>query len=146
MCTKNFNKVHKNMCTRISNSFSPVFTYFLFSVYFAQIWAKRTQNGPKMFFGFLKNFVISFSWKWSKRKTNFLVDLSTPISYLAKFWFSSYGPKCNQIAGFLKCHISRKKWIMRFIFGIYADKNRNLLQVDSIILSVCNQACPRYPK
>ena len=98
---------------------------------------------PKCFLDFLKNFVISFSWKWSKRKTNFVVDLSTPISYLAKFWFSSYGPKCNQIAGFLKY---LKKKVNYEIYFWYADKNRNLLQVDSIILSVCNQACPRYPK
>ena len=27
-----------------------------------------------------------------------------------------------------------------------ADKHRSLLQVDIIILDVCNQACPKYPK
>ena len=28
----------------------------------------------------------------------------------------------------------------------HADKHRSLLQVDSIILVVCNQACQKYPK
>ena len=29
-------------------------------------------------------------------ETNIVVDISPPIPYLAKFWFSSYGPKCSQ--------------------------------------------------
>ena len=29
-------------------------------------------------------------------ETNVVVDISPPIPYLAKFWFSSYGPKCCQ--------------------------------------------------
>ena len=43
---------------------------------------------------------------------NIVVDISPPIPYLAKFWFSSYGPKCCQpikLQGSLKCNISRKK-------------------------------------
>ena len=53
-------------------------------------------------------------------ETNIVVDISPPIPYLAKFWFSSYGPKrCKPIKlqGSLKCNISRKKWMIKFIFG-----------------------------
>ena len=53
-------------------------------------------------------------------ETNIVVDISPQISYLAKFWFSSYGSKCCQpikLQGFLKCNISKKKWMMKFIFG-----------------------------
>ena len=27
-----------------------------------------------------------------------------------------------------------------------ADKHKNFLQVDGIILGMCSQACPKYPK
>ena len=79
---------------------------------------KRVQNGPKIvFFYFLKNFVTSFSWKLSIMKTNFIIDISPPISYLAKFWFSSYGLKCCWPVKLQKfSNISRKKWMMKF-FG-----------------------------
>ena len=65
-----------------------------------------------------QNFVISFSLKWSKIETN-IVGISPPISYLAKFWFSSYWPKCCQpikLQVSLKCDILRKKWVMKFVF------------------------------
>ena len=32
-----------------------------------------------------------------------------------------------------------------FYFG-HADKHRSRLQVDIIILGVCKQACPKFPK
>ena len=54
-------------------------------------------------------------------ETNIVVDISPPIPYLAKFWFSSYGPKCCQpikLQDSLKCNISRMKWMMKFIFGM----------------------------
>ena len=73
------------------------------------------------FFGFLKNFVISFSWKQSKIKTNIVIDISSPVPFLAKIWLSSYGPKCCQpikLQDSLKCNISRKKWMMKFILGM----------------------------
>ena len=53
--------------------------------------------------------------------SNIVVDISPPIPYLAKFWFSSYGPKCCQpikLQDSLKCNISRKKWMMKFVFCI----------------------------
>ena len=70
---------------------------------------------------FLKIFVISFSWKSSKMETNIVVDISTPDPYLAKFWFSGYWPRCCQpikLQDSLKCNISRKKWMMKLIFGM----------------------------
>ena len=40
------------------------------------------------------------------------------------FWVSSYGPKCCQpvkLPDSLKCNISRKKWMMKYIFGIHIN-------------------------
>ena len=53
-------------------------------------------------------------------ETNIVVDISPSIPYLAKFWFSSYEPKYCQpikLQDSLKCNISRKKQMMKFIFG-----------------------------
>ena len=52
---------------------------------------------------------------------NIVADILPPIPYLEKFWFSSYGPKCCQpikLQDSLKCNISRKKWMMKSIFGL----------------------------
>ena len=73
------------------------------------------------FLDFLENFVISFSWKQFKMKTNIVNDITTPISYLAKFSVPSYGQKWCQptkLHDSLKCNVSRKKWMMKFIFGM----------------------------
>ena len=54
-------------------------------------------------------------------KTIIVIDISPSIRYLAKFWFSSYGPKCCwpiELQDSLKCNISRKKWMMKFILGM----------------------------
>ena len=54
-------------------------------------------------------------------KTNFVINISTPIPYLAKPWVSSYGLMCCQpikLQGSLKCNISREKWMINFIFGM----------------------------
>ena len=54
-------------------------------------------------------------------ETNIVVDISLPIPYLAKFWFSINGPKCClpiKLQDFFKCNISRKKWMMKYIFGM----------------------------
>ena len=54
-------------------------------------------------------------------KTSIVIDVSPPIKYLAKFCFSSYGQKCCwpiELPVSLKCNnISRKKWIVKFIFS-----------------------------
>ena len=54
-------------------------------------------------------------------KTNIVIDISPSILYLAKFWFSSYGPKSCwpiKLQDSLKCNISRKKGMMKCIFGM----------------------------
>ena len=54
-------------------------------------------------------------------ETNIVADISTTIPYLAKFWFSSYWPKYShpaKLQNSLKCNISRKKWMMRFVSGM----------------------------
>ena len=54
-------------------------------------------------------------------KTDIVIAISPLIPYLAEFWFSSYGLKycwSVRLQDSLKCNISRKKWIMKFIFGM----------------------------
>ena len=49
-------------------------------------------------------------------KTNIVTDISP--RHLAKFWVSSYGPKCChpiKLQDSLKCNMVRKKWMMKFI-------------------------------
>ena len=83
----------------------------------------------------------------SKMKTNVVFDISPPIPVLAEFWFSIYGPKWCQpvkLQNYIKCNISKKKWMMNCIFGL--ELNIKVLQVDTMILGVGNQACQKYPK
>ena len=52
-------------------------------------------------------------------KTNIVIDISP--THLAKFWSSSFGPKCCQpikSQDSLKCNIVRKRWMMNFIFSM----------------------------
>ena len=88
--------------------------------WFLAQWAKSAWIGPKIIiFQFWKNFVINFSYKQSKMKINFFMEISAPILRLAKFWVSSYGSKCCQPIKFqdsLNCNNSRNKWMMKFIF------------------------------
>ena len=45
-------------------------------------------------------------------KTDIVIDISSPVPYLAKYWFSSYGSKCCwpiKLQDSLKFNISRKK-------------------------------------
>ena len=54
-------------------------------------------------------------------KTNIVIDISPPIPYVAKCWFSSYGPKCGwpiKLQVSVKCNISRKKGMMKRIYGM----------------------------
>ena len=65
---------------------------------------------------------------------NIVRDISPPISYFAKFWFSSYGSKCCwpiKLQDSLKCNIPKKKWMMKFIFGMQID----VKVFDKLILS-----------
>ena len=129
-------------------------------------------------------------------KSNIVIDILLLIPYLKEFLFSNYGPKCCQPIKWqdsLKCNISRKKWMMEFIFSVQinreifykwilsfwmcvtrhaqvpkiwslhifaislkimrdeadffpADTRQRFLEIDTIILGVCGQACPCYPK
>ena len=57
-------------------------------------------------------------------KTNISIDISLPIPYLSKFWFSSYEPECCwpvKLQDSLECNISRKKWKMKFTFGMQVN-------------------------
>ena len=53
--------------------------------------------------------------------------------------------KANQIAGFFKMQYLKKE-INDEVYFWNAHKHQSLLQFDTIILSVCNQGCPKYPK
>ena len=75
-------------------------------------------------------------------ETNVVDDISPPIPCLAKFWFWSYGPKCCQpvkLQDSLKFYL--KEEVNDKVYFWHADKNQSLLQVNTIILGVCNQAC-----
>ena len=81
-------------------------------------------------------------------KTNIVIDISQPISYMAKFWVSSYGPKCCQpvkLQDSLKCKYLDKE-VNDDLFFWHPDKHQSLLQVNTITLGVCNQAGRKYPK
>ena len=91
----------------------------------------------------LSLFFLGKNLKWKYCCWYFTIN---PVS--GKFLFSSYVPKCWQPSksqDSLKCNISKKKWTMKFIFAIQINIE-NFLQVDTIILGVCNQACSKYPK
>ena len=78
-------------------------------------------------------------------ETNIFVDISPPTPHLGKFWFLSYVPKCwkpIKLQDSEKCNISKKKWMTKFI----VKKHWSLLQGNTIIFGVGNQACPKYPK
>ena len=50
-----------------------------------------------------------------------VIDISLPVPYLVKFWFTNYGPKWCWPVKFqdsLKCNISKKKLMIKFIFDI----------------------------
>ena len=128
-------------------------------------------------------------------KNNNSIDISSLISYLENVWVSIYGSKCCQsikLQDSWKCNISRKKWIMNFIFGmhinievfcklilsfwVYVSRHaqltqnkfayfcniskkawgmklifclqfsKSILRVDSMTLSECSQAYPKYSK
>ena len=67
---------------------------------------KKDSNGPKIFFLFFENFVISFSWEKSKMGTNIVEYFCTStISgkiLVLKLWTKML--LANQIAGFFKLY------------------------------------------
>ena len=87
---------------------------------------KFGQNGPKwpqnrVFWIFWNILSLVFLGNSVKLKAHIVINIPQPIQCMGKFWFSSYGPKCCQpikLQDSLKCNISRKKWMMKFIFGM----------------------------
>ena len=83
----------------------------------------------------MKKIIISFSWK-----TNIVIDILPSIPYLSKFWFSIHEPKCCQpikLQDFLKCNVSRKKWIMNFVFSMQINIEVFYKLILSIWVCVC---------
>ena len=99
-----------------------------------------------VFLHFLKKFVFSFAWKQSKIKSHVVNFISRQTTYLEKFRFSSYGPKCSQpirLQDSCKCNISRKK--RGEVEFLHVEKQR-LIQVNTIGFRGRSQACPKHPK
>ena len=61
-------------------------------------------------------------------KTRIVTDILSPIIYLAKFLQYLNENRKNEVDFLLP------------------DKHQTFLQIDTIILSVCGQTCPNYPK
>ena len=77
-----------------------------------------------------------------------IVNISPPISCLAKFCFLNNWPNCCwpiKLQNSLKYNLFRKKWVIKVNFW-HADKYQSFLQVYTIILGFCNQACPKHPQ
>ena len=110
---------------------------------------KGSPNGSKIgFFRFFEKNCRQFFLEVTEMKNNIVIDFLSPIPYQAKSWFSSSGPKCYwamKSHDSWTCNISRKKWMMKFIFW-HADKHWSILQLGTIILGLRSQACPKYPK
>ena len=66
-------------------------------------------------------------------KTNIIVYISPPISYLAKFCFSSYGPKCCWIIKEVCISLQYlQKNSRNKVDFLPADKHKGFPQIDSI--------------
>ena len=81
-------------------------------------------------------------------KTDIVIDISPPITYLARFWFLSYGSNllsANQITVFFKMQYFKKK-VKDEVYFWHAHNYSSFLQVDNIILGVHSQVCPKYLK
>ena len=61
-------------------------------------------------------------------KTRIVIHILPPIIYLAKFLQYLNENRKNEVDFLLP------------------DKHQTFLQIDTIILSVCGQTCPNYPK
>ena len=69
-------------------------------------------------------------------KDNIVIDISSQVLYLVKFWSSSYGPKCCWPIKFqdsLKCNNSGKKGMTKSVFGMQI----NIEVLYKLILSFC---------
>ena len=111
---------------------------------FAKIWVKRAQNGPKIgsFWIFKKilSLVLFGNIKW-KLILQLIFHHQSHILQNSSSWYCQPVKLQNS----LKCNVSRKKWMMKFVFCRQINI-KVLKQVDTIIFGVCNQVCPKYPK
>ena len=106
-------------------------SFFLGKFIFAQIWAKRTQNGPKI--GFFE-FLVMLVFLGSNLKWKLILLLIFSPKHLAKFRVSSYGPKCCEpikLQESLKFNMVRKKWLIKFLFCMQI----NIAVFNKVILS-----------
>ena len=81
-------------------------------------------------------------------KTSIVVDISSPVPYLAKYWVSSYGPKCCRLVKLhdsLKCNISREKSMMNFIFGVKINI-KFFYKLILLFWVFGTRHAPKYPK
>ena len=99
--------------------------FFSRKIHFCPILGKKRPKLPpwtqsRVFWIFWKKFSLIFLGNNLKLKKYCYWYLNIN-SISDKTLVSSYGPKCYQpikLQGSLKCNISRKKWMMNFIFGM----------------------------
>ena len=113
---------------------------------------------PEMFFLCFERFCHQFFSEIIQIKTNIAIDIFPPIAYLAKFRFSSYGPKCcqpiKQYPTYLKyqkqqvCNTLQylKENVKDELDILPVDNVKAFFQIDTILLDVCGHACPSYLK
>ena len=78
---------------------------------------------------------------------NIVNYISPQTPYLAKFWLSSYGPKCSYPIRLqdVLIVISQERSEIKMIF-FQVDKHESFLQVDFVGFNEGDEACPQYPK
>ena len=76
-----------------------------------------------------------------------VIDISLPIPYLKILGLKLRAKmrSANQIAGFFKMYYLKKE-VNGKVYLWLSDKYWSLLQVNTIILAVYNQVCPKYPR
>ena len=89
--------------------------------------------GPKWwgFLPFFKVFSLVCSRIKSRMKLHTVIYASLLTPYLAKFWFSRYGPKCSQLIRLqdsVKCNISRKNQVDFVHISKNQDKRLGLVR------------------
>ena len=116
---------------------------------FTHIWTIRAQNGPKIkFFCIcLKILFFVFCGINLKRKQILLLKFhhQSHIWQSISSWVMSKMLLANQIASFFKMYYFKKE-VNAEVYFWHADKYWSFLQVDTIILGVHSEACPKYLK
>ena len=145
--------------------------FFSGKVIFAQIWAKRDQNGPKIeFFGFFEKFYHYYQFVCAK-------PVMSKVFKIRSFHISTISPENHEGWGWIFClEIKTKvsyKLIISLCVGIAShaqsaqnkfaissqyfkenvkdkvdflpgDKHQRFLQIVIVILGVCGQTCTNY--